>query len=250
MTASHLPTITVRKGERPAYLRVAEAIRTLISEQGLGPGVLLPTEKRLQEGFGVSRATVREALALLEREHVIDRQQGKGTFVGPPPLERNIVELTSFSEDMRKHNLIPTGTLLEWTERPAQAPDELSAMGPVVRMVRLRLANGHPFGLHDAYLPAALLQSARVGARDIEVDPAFSLYARLAAVGTHVQGARERITARAASHVEAAHLLCPVGSPLLAVRRVSVDQDGQLIEVVDAAYVSAVYPYTIDLERR
>jgi len=250
MTVLDLPAIPIRKGERPAYLRVAEAVRALIRERELPPGTPLPTEKRLQESCGVSRATVREALALLERERVIDRQQGKGTFVGPPPLERNIVELTSFSEDMHKHNLTPTGQLLEWTGSPARIPDELGEAGPIVRLVRLRLANGHPFGVHDAYLPAGLLDRAHVSAADIETDPAFSLYARLATAGTHIYRARERITARAAASFEAAHLLCSVGSPLLAVRRVSFDQDGRLLEVVEAAYLPAVYPYTIDLERR
>lgn len=250
MTASGLGAIIVRKGDRPAYLRVAEAVRAMIREQGLPPGTALPTEKRLQESFGVSRATIREALALLERERAIDRQQGKGTFVGPPPLERNIVELTSFSEDMRKHNLTPTGKLLEWVETPEVIPDDLRAVGPIVRLVRLRLADDRPFGIHDAYLPAALLARAHIGPADIEMDPAFSLYARLATAGTHVQRARERITARAAGPRDADHLLCPVGSPLLAVRRVSFDRDGHTLEVVDAAYLPAVYPYTIDLERR
>lgn len=250
MTATPLPIVRARKGEAPAYTQVAQAIRSMIGERDLRPGTLLPTEKRLQELFGVSRATIREALALLERERIIDRRQGKGTYVALPPLERNLMELTSFSEDMRKRGLAPAGILLHWDAQPTTIPPELDGAEPVVRIVRLRLVNDEPFGLHEAFLPAAVLAQAGVLAEEIAADVTYSLYARLDRAGRGIQQARERITARVATAFEAQHLLCPEGSPLLAVRRVSRDGAGRLLEVVEAAYLPDVYPYIIELERR
>jgi GntR family transcriptional regulator len=250
MTATAPAGIRAMKGEAPAYTRLAQAIRAMITAQGLRPGTLLPTEKRLQERFGVSRATVREALALLERERIIDRRQGKGTYVALPPLERNLMELTSFSEDMRKRGLTPASVLLQWDDHPGAVPEELDDGEQIVRIVRLRLVNDEPFGLHEAFLPAAVLQQAGVSAEAMAADPALSLYACLDRAGLGIRQARERITACAATAFEARQLLCAEGSPLLHVRRVSREGAGRLIEVVLATYLPDVYPYIIELERR
>ncbi len=245
-----MPTVRARKGEAPAYTQLALIIRAMITEQDLPPGTVLPTEKRLQEQFGVSRATVREALGLLERERIIDRRQGLGTYVALPPLERDLMELTSFSEDMRKRGLAPAGILLHWDAQPPAVPLELHGAGPVVRIVRLRLVNDEPFGLHEAFLPAAVLAQAGVTAEAMASDTTYSLYVRLDRAGLGIRQARERITARAATAFEARHLLCAEGSPLLQVRRISRDGAGRLLEVVEAAYLPDVYPYIIELERR
>src|SRR6266498_1779961 len=57
------------------------------------PGHQLPSEPELADEFGVSRTTVRQAMQLLEFEGLVQKVQGKGTFVGRPKMARNLGEL-------------------------------------------------------------------------------------------------------------------------------------------------------------
>ena len=72
------------------YAAVEEALEALIKERGLAPGDALPAEQELQTLFGVSRATVRQALGQLERRHIVERHQGRGTFLAIPTMELSL----------------------------------------------------------------------------------------------------------------------------------------------------------------
>ena len=86
------------------YLRVREYLLGLIA-QGLEPGAPLPSERELCETFSVSRMTVRQAIDTLIVDGVLERHQGRGTFVAPPKLDLQ-PRLTSFSEEMRRRGKI------------------------------------------------------------------------------------------------------------------------------------------------
>ncbi len=71
----------------PYYYQIASILRRKIEEGEFSPGSKLPNEHELAESFGVSRVPVRRALSLLEKENLLTRQRGRGTFVAenPPP---------------------------------------------------------------------------------------------------------------------------------------------------------------------
>ena len=75
-----------RNGNIPLVYQLGEAIRDKIVRREYIPGEPIPTEDRLQKFYGVSRTTVRLALAKLVNEGYIRRQQGKGTYVNPRGL--------------------------------------------------------------------------------------------------------------------------------------------------------------------
>ena len=70
-------------------MAIAEKIKEIISKEGLAPGTRLPTERDLAEQFGVNRATVGEALNLLDAWGLISRRVGRGTFV--KEIQRSVV---------------------------------------------------------------------------------------------------------------------------------------------------------------
>ena len=71
---------TVRK-TRKLPEQVADKLREMIIQESLKTGAKLPAEAELMERFGVSRSTVREAVKILQTEHIVDIRQGQGTFL-------------------------------------------------------------------------------------------------------------------------------------------------------------------------
>lgn len=105
----------------------------------------------------VSRVTVRRALDQLERERKVYRVRGAGTFVAPPPITKT-VELTSFSEDMRRRGLRPGSRVISVEQGPAGgrigAALDLSPAEPVVRITRVRTANDQPMCVERSAIPS------------------------------------------------------------------------------------------------
>jgi len=235
------------------YREVEERIEALVRADGLGPGDALPGEAELQVRFGVSRATVRQALAELERRGVVERRQGRGTFVSLPPMERALPELTGFTEHTRSRGLRPSGRLLDYGHRVASADDETHPFPPgtpLVRVVRLRAANDVAVGLHTVHVPTAIAEAVGFTEERLRAEPGASFYALLGAGGVALAWAEERLSARAASAEEAALLGAAVGAPMMRVVRVSRDDRDRVVEVVRADYLGAKYDYVVQLERR
>lgn len=76
-----LTAIERTPGQVPAYARVAEQLRAVITEHHLGPGVKLPSEPELTERFGLSRLTVREGIRVLRDDGILDSRHGTGVFI-------------------------------------------------------------------------------------------------------------------------------------------------------------------------
>lgn len=235
------------------YAEVRDRIAALIAAAGLGPGDALPAESELQTRFGVSRATVRQALAELERDGVVERRQGRGTFVALPPMERALPELTSFSEHVRARGMRPSGRLLAY-DRLVAGADGDAARFPLgtelVRVVRLRCANDVPVGLHTLHAPADIAAAVGFDEARVRSEPGLSFYASLERSGIALAWAEEHLRARVASAGEASLLESEPGAPIMSVLRCSRDARDRLIETVRAEYLGDKYDYVVQLERR
>src|SRR5204862_4265508 len=88
-------------GRVPRYHRIAEVLRERIHEGQLRPGARLDNQRRLAKSFGVTLMTLRQALELLEREHLISRRHGLGTFVAAPSIDYDILQLRRFAGDLQ-----------------------------------------------------------------------------------------------------------------------------------------------------
>ena len=143
-------------GPTPKYHRLAQWLRQQIQEGTLRPGDQLPTEAALCEQFGVSRGTVRQAIQMLVLEGLVEREQGRGSFVRRP-RRRAFFTLTGFREDMRRQGIQPKTRVLAAEVIPA---DEATAqrldipLGTlVIHIERLHLADDRPI-LYDKRLLA------------------------------------------------------------------------------------------------
>ena len=247
----------------PLYAQVANWIRREIVREGLGPGATLPSESDLQRRFGVSRATVRQAVQELVIAGVVERHQGRGTFVAVPRLERALPELTSFSEHLASQGLESSSQLVSWKRISASgdratvkvpspdAPDPrlFGSHTGLARIVRLRLANESPVGLHTTLLPLAVAEAIGFTPERLREDGRLSLYLELERAGYRLSGAEEHLHARLLTSAEAKLLGVPRTTAAVSVLRLSREEGGRLLEAVRAVYLGDKYDYVITLER-
>lgn len=146
------------------HQRVYEMLLERIRTGDLAENSRLPAERSLCEIYGVSRVTIRQALLNLERDGLILRRQGQGTFVKPSKIEQPLNSLYSFSEELIRQNIHPGTKLLSLRNVPA--PENVSILfglpkGAAVRcLCRLRLANDLPYAYENSYLPVDVLGNA------------------------------------------------------------------------------------------
>jgi GntR family transcriptional regulator len=249
----------------PLYVQVADWIRAEIARARLEPGTMLPSEADLQRRFDVSRATVRQAVQELAFAGVVKREQGRGTFVAVPPLERALPELTSFSEHLASKGLVSSSRLINWEavsgprERDGQSLPSPDSPDPrlfgrsslrLARAIRLRLANDRPVGLHTTLVPLAIAEAIGFTEERLRRDERLSLYAELERAGFRLSEAEEHLRARLLARPEAALLGVPPSTAAMSVLRLTRDEGGRLLEAVRAVYLGDKYDYVVSLKRK
>lgn len=146
----------VRESKLPIYQQLYEILRGKIVRGEWQPGALLPSETELIEQYSVSRVTARQALDALVQEGLIHRQRGRGSFVSHPTVEQALTRLISFTDDMRQRGFAPGTEVLEAGLLPT--PPDIAARLSIqsgeemVRLVRLRLADGEPMSVEETHL--------------------------------------------------------------------------------------------------
>ncbi|MET3600575.1 GntR family transcriptional regulator [Martelella mangrovi] len=232
-------------GDGPLYRRLKAAIATVIARGDLESGAALPPERDLAELLGVSRVTVRRAIAELTSEGVLTRRHGAGTFVALPidRIEQPLKRLTSFTEDMMARGLKPRSRWLERGLFPA-SPEEADTFGiapgtEVARLSRIRFGSNRPMALEHTSLPGDIMDAPEA------VGP--SLYAALAERGIRPERANERITACVLNDEQADLLGVPSGSPALTILRTGFDAAGRVIEMTRSYYRSDIYDLVAEL---
>lgn len=213
----------------------------------LSPHAALPTERELAARHDVSRATVRQALSALEEAGVVYRVQGAGTFVADASVSKSL-SLTSFSEDMRARGFTPGSKVLVADEIPAGAVIaedlQIAANDAVVRLVRLRLANGAPMCLETVYLTGSRVP------RLLDAHQDESLYARLQRdYDIRLARAEQVVTAVTLDEANAALLGVSPGSPALSVRRIGLDQRDRPVERTTSLYRADHYDIAFTVRR-
>jgi DNA-binding GntR family transcriptional regulator len=213
------------------YHQLARAIEDAIRSGALAVGSLLGSEIGLAARLGLSRPTVRKAIAELVDAGVVVRQQGVGTRVVSSDIDRP-AELTSLFEDLRMHGMKPTTQVLELTrvEPNAELVAEFGFSEPLWQIRRLRCTDAGPLALLDNWVPASV--------RTITADSLTEqgLYPLLRAARIDLRVARQRIGARNAEAGEAQLLGVAAGAACLTIHRTSFDAGGRLIEVGSHLY--------------
>jgi GntR family transcriptional regulator len=226
-----------RRAGQTRYREIERYLRTLV--EGASPGDPLPSEAELCERFSVSRMTVRQALAELTNDGLVERRRGQGTFVAHRPVHRRPGVFLSFTEEMNRRGVRATSRLLAAgmdEPRRSEALDlGLAPDSEVVRISRVRLADGVPVALEDAALVPELRE---VLEEDLGGGSLHSALERRGVVATRATGT---ITARLARAGETELLDLAPQSALLVELRILFDQDGRVFERTETRYVADRY---------
>jgi GntR family transcriptional regulator len=220
----------------PAYQRIQGSIRRRIEAGDLRTGEAVPSERDLAKLHKVSLMTARHALATLEREGVVERRRGIGTFVSAPKIHFN--KLMSYTEQMASRNMtagskVLFGRIID-NEQEANARLSLSPKSSVLKLERLRHAAGEPFALETCYLSAA--QFSGLLSAPLDQESLFGVLER----DFHVElgYADEEVDATGADSRTADLLGIPRREPLLRIRQVIFSTTGKAILYVLGFYRS------------
>ncbi|MBK1785321.1 GntR family transcriptional regulator [Prauserella cavernicola] len=246
VSGGSLGSVSGSRGQRePKYWALKQHLLDLL--EALPAGSPIPTERALAGDFSVSRTTVRQALADLTAEGRLHRVQGKGTFAAEPKVAQRL-QLSSYTEDMRAQGREPSSQLLEIDEIVAEGelPKLLGIRtgAKVLKLKRLRLADGEPMAVETTHLPLARFRGLRK-----EVSEGGSLYAALRErYGLVLDRAEETIETSLAGPQEAELLGADVGMPVLLLSRHSFAGD-KPVEFVRSIYRGDRYKFVTTLLR-
>jgi GntR family transcriptional regulator len=221
---------TTQRGLGQLTARVRDELEGRIARGELAPGEQLPTERELRDEFGVSRVTVRRALASLTEDGLVYAIQGRGTFVASGLLAEPPNTLQSFHELVANEHVTVGAEPLKVEVRPATI-DEADTFGiapgaPLFELVRLRTLDELPVAIDSTTLPLSL--DPELPSLDWSEE---SLYARLVAAGHAPVSADYTVEARAADARVAGLLAASTGSPVLVAESEVSDASGRLIVV-------------------
>src|SRR5882672_8337214 len=183
------------KARVPRYQEIADELRARIQRGEPATGARLDTQRQLATSFGVTLMTLRQALEVLERENLIERRHGLGTFVAAPSIDYDILQLRRFAGDLSAQGEQVTTRLLGSAfvagERRVTAALGLARGARVLAVERLRLVDDRPLSLQRSFLPSRL--GEEVARADLALTPLAQILEFK--LGVVVTGAREIVSA-------------------------------------------------------
>jgi GntR family transcriptional regulator len=235
---------------RPLYAQVEAALAGSITDGTLLPGSQLPPEDSLMTQFGVSRTTIRTTVQNLSRRGLVEIRRGKGTFVTQPKITQDMTALTGFVEDMEALGRNASARVVSRELVPAD--QEVSQrLGvnrgtAVVRVRRVRIADGMPLSFDETFLPRDL--GEKIMGDDLETQPIFTLLERK--YSTPLLEAEYQLEAVAAGLDVAAALEIVVGSPIFLIERTSYSAGQRPVDYEKLHYRGDQIRFVTRLARR
>ena len=226
----------MRNNRIPRYHQIARSLRERIDAGHPAPGERLDTQRSLARAYGVTLMTLRQALELLERDGLITRRHGLGTFVTSPSVDYDILHLRTFAGDLSAKGVHVATRFLRshfavadrWVVREL----DLDNGDRAFVLERLRLVGGRPMSFQASYLPAS------TGEEVAKLDLAMTSLRQALSfkLGIEITAARETVSAVRLDPRAARELGCRPGVPAFRSDRVSIDPDGRPI-VYDRVFI-------------
>ena len=237
-------------GYSPKYKQLKEDLLQMMQTDSSFPEGCLPSERAIGDQFGVSRITVRRAIAELQQEGLLYSVQGKGVFVRSKKIPQPLAQLTSFSSDMVHRDMKPSSQILAM--EMVTAGDAIAALlqvkpdDTVTILKRLRIADKEPMAIETCYM------NSSIGAVVMEIlTNDGSLYELFTGrLGIVLASAQESIEVISLKEYERALLKSEASAGALYIRRLTFDDQNRPVEYVESKYRADRYRFQVELAFR
>lgn len=226
----------------PLYVQLKNKLQKDISEN-YETGELIPSELKIEKKYEVSRITVRKAIELLERENILERKQGSGTFVKEQKILYDANSIGSLTQRLSKqnHKLTTKSIEFEIIEEDHYVK-ELLQCDTLLCIKRFRELNGIPFALMHNYLDLKRVPNLK------ERFNIESLYTFLKnEYSIEFYNAEETVEAKDATKEESKKLGIKRNASLLSLHRLSFDKHNNPVEYSDIVIKADMYKHKIIL---
>ncbi len=231
---------------QPLYKQVYDLMTAKLVNGELKPSEALPSEQALAVELNVSQGTVRKALDLMVAENLLERRQGKGTFVSEFTQESSLFRFFHFKEPSGSH-LIPESEVISVKRRACTSIEakhlDLKSKEKVVELYRVRTLKKKPVIVERIIQPLAIFPDI-----DKIVDLPNSLYTLYQdKFSISIVEVREELRAVNLPERYAKHLEMDANEPVLLVERASVNIDGRVVEWSEAFCKTEDFVYSVNL---
>lgn len=232
----------------PLYQRLRDHLAEQIANNRWRPGEAIATEAALSAEYQLSTGTVRKAVDALVSEGILERQQGRGTFIRRPQFQSSLFRFFRFQTASGERQ-VPESRIL--SIEPVAAPSAVAqALGlpvesPVIRIVRVRLLDVQPVLAEEIWLPRNRFEAL------LEIDLSrkgpllYPIYEEVC--GQVVAYAEETLTAESVNDVHARLLQVPINSPVIVIERLARDYAGTPLEWRRSRGHAEHFRYSVDI---
>ncbi|PMW99493.1 GntR family transcriptional regulator [Pseudomonas sp. FW215-R2] len=232
----------------PLYQRLRDQLAEQIANNRWRPGEAIPTEAALSAEYQLSTGTVRKAIDALVIEGILERQQGRGTFVRRAQFQSSLFRFFRF-QTVSGERQVPESRIL--SIEPVAAPSAvaqalgLPADAPVIRIVRVRLLDVKPVLAEEIWLPRQRFQALLEIDLSREGPLLYPIYEEVC--GQVVASAEETLTAESVNDVHARLLQVAVNSPVIVIERLARDYAGSPLEWRRSRGHAEHFRYSVDI---
>lgn len=232
----------------PLYQRLRDEFLLQIAEGRWVPGIPIPTETEMTREYSVAIGTVRKAIDTLVQDGILDRQQGRGTFVRRPEFTRSLSRFFR-QVDQQGNVRIPESDILSLESEPAsQHVRQTLALGEgtrVIHLERVRRMDGKPLSHERIWLPQTRFATLLDTPKDALGDLLYPTYETLC--GQLIAHAQETLSVGTADALTSALLGVAVETPVVVIDRLATGFDGTPLELRRSYGIASDFRYQIDI---
>ncbi|EMB2344119.1 GntR family transcriptional regulator [Klebsiella pneumoniae] len=233
----------------PRYQQLRDRLIDDIARNRWRPGEAVPTEAALASEFSLSTGTVRKAIDLLVTEGILEKHQGRGTFVRRPQFSSSLFRFFRFQTPAGEKT-VPESRILSFAvqDAPSAVAEVLNIGYPnpqAIRILRLRTVAGTPLLHEEIWLPCPLFSALKEVYLHQDSTLLYPLYERHC--GQVVASADETLTAEAVDEGHARIMQIPPGSPIVVIERVARNFAGQPLEWRRSRGQATYFSYSVQI---
>lgn len=229
----------------PYYIQIYNEIRKRIVSKVYLPNQPIPSENELVNEFGVTRATVRNAIKRLQNEGLIVTEKGRGSYVNQPKIEQSLFKFYSFGRDYSEFNknsvLLGVNNIYDVEIQNAL---NLTGNQRIKQITRIRKLDNIPVIVEDSYIPASIVPDIEI--YDLENISIYDLLENN--YGYHISRAKEFLDTCITDSYYSGLLEIDTGKPVFIIKRITYDLSDKPIEFRVSVIRSDKFTFSVDLK--